>query len=437
METTRRGARRELLRRLLDGYERSRAFGRPGPWARDVIVKLEADEFPDAFAPDGREALAAVRGAAEELSGLGAARIDRATGWSDGEPRTLRLGPGELARAYELAEDDGYQPLSRALAQLAEHAERLADGTTSWMGEFLGRVAEAARRGELKPLGMQGERFKREWRDLLQAMTAAARLASGAAGWERVVSEAIFGNSKRLAALRGRVVDLLLRADPRWDGWAPDDAQDVLEAYGVRRKPGLLVCAGCAELRLGAREYRLEDFRPVAHLPDGWAAAWVEGVTRSAATRLTTIENEVPFLSYVEERGGPASLGDGGELVVYTAGFPTPALLQALADVCVARPELAVRHWGDADLGGLRIWWHLRQRLDRPVALFRADRAWLDSELAARAGTPLTAGEHAALERLRRDLDRGAQSLAPDVGQALALLDGLLTHGMKLEQERN
>ena len=37
-------------------------------------------------------------------------------------------------------------------------------------------------------------------------------------------------------------------------------------------------CAGSATIELAGREYRLEDFTPVAHLPDGWSDAWVEGL---------------------------------------------------------------------------------------------------------------------------------------------------------------
>ena len=43
--------------------------------------------------------------------------------------------------------------------------------------------------------------------------------------------------------MRPLVVDVLLRADPRWEGLSRDDAPDLLEAYGVRRKPALLRCA--------------------------------------------------------------------------------------------------------------------------------------------------------------------------------------------------
>ena len=50
------------------------AFGRPGPWRQDVIVRLDARQFPEAFAPEGREALADLRAAAEALAREGAAR---------------------------------------------------------------------------------------------------------------------------------------------------------------------------------------------------------------------------------------------------------------------------------------------------------------------------------------------------------------------------
>lgn len=433
--TSRQAARRLLLSQLLDAYERSRSFLRPPPWPRDVLVKLDPQTFPDAFAPDGREILAGLRAAAEDLERHRAVRLARAAGWGDGEPREIRLGPEELSTAYELGERDGYEPLRVGLFALEAHSARLSGSGAPWLDAFLARVARAAHAGDLSPLGMRVERFKREWRDLLQAMTAMAHLSSGVSGWERVVSETIFGDSKRLGELRTRVAELLLRADPRWDGVGPDDAQDLLEVYGVRRKPGVLVCAGAAELCIDGRAYRLEDFVPVAHLPEAWMDAWVEGLVGRVHV-LTTIENEYPFLSYVEECGGPRGLGARGELAVYTGGFPTPSLVQALVDLCARVPEIVVRHWGDADLGGVRIWWHLRQRMHRAVQLFRSNASWLESKVGQRPGTPLKPLEQRGLEQLRRELDRGGQSQAPDILQALELLGTLLRLGMKVEQER-
>lgn len=426
----------EILRRLLERYERSRAFGQSGPWRQDVIVRIDAAGFPAAFHADGREELEALRAAAERLEREGAARLTRHRGHAAGIPREVRLGPAELAAAYGLAAAFGFAPLADALARLGTRIERLrAQTLPAWMDAFLGRVAAAAANADLSPLGASRERFKRERGDVEDALTAAAGLALGVHGWERVVSERLLGDSKRFAAVRARVVELLVRADPRWDGIPPEDAGDLLEAYGVRPKPGLIRCAGHAALEIAARSYRLEDFTPVAHLPEAWAAAWVDALGRTHLGRVTTIENEVPFLAYVEEMGGPEGLGAQREIAVYTAGFPSPVLVDSLAALAHRCSDLAFRHWGDADLGGLRIWWLLRERLARPVALVRTTAAWL-ADAARRGGTPLGDGERSGLDRLRRQLLASPAASAVDVLDAVALIDALLRLGVKVEQER-
>jgi hypothetical protein len=306
-----------------------------------------------------------------------------------------------------------------------------------WMASFLARVEEGAAAADLSALGMARDRFKRERLDVQDALTACQALANGdSKGWERMVSERLFGDSKRLGAIRTRVVDLLIRADPRWDGIGPGDASELLEAYSVRRKPAVLHCAGRAALHVGGREYQLEDFQPTAHLPGEWAAAWIEALSSPAIACITTIENEFPFLAYVEDAGGPAGLGSRGEIAVYTAGFPTPVLADSLAAVARRDPTKQFRHWGDADAGGLRIWWLLRTRLDRPVALVRTTADWVRGAAGEGGGAPLESSDRAALRRLRTQLTTGPCAAADDVRNALAVLDALLTFGVKLEQER-
>jgi hypothetical protein len=280
---------------------------------------------------------------------------------------------------------------------------------------------------------MSRERFKREWRNLVSALKAANVLAGSITpAWERVVSERLFKDSKLLGKIRSQVISVLVHADPRWEGVPPEEAADLLEAYGVRRKPGLIRCAGAATLCVGSRAYLLEDFRPVAHLPDSWAEAWVDGVIESGVRVLTTVENEFPFLSYVEEAGGPASLGRHGELVVYTAGFPTPTLMSALSQIAERSPNVSFRHWGDADVGGLRIWWFMRTRVGRPIELFRTTAQWVDAE-SGRGGQPLSSLERTALGHLFNEIE---PLDAPDAIAARGLIDVLLKYNLKIEQER-
>jgi Uncharacterized protein conserved in bacteria C-term(DUF2220) len=430
-------ARRELLLRLLEQYERGRSFGRDAPWPRDIIVRLDASRFPAAFQPDGREALAALRAAAEDLARCGAVRLVRHRGYAAGVPHEVRIGPAELATAYQVAVADGFEPLAVALAALRAQAGALrTPACPDWMARFLARVEDGAAAADLTILGMARTRIKRDREDVLDALTAAAALASGSAsGWERIASERLFGDSKRLGAVRHRVVDILIRADPRWDGIAPGDAAELLEAYGLRRKPGVLHCAGRAALHVVGRFYRLEDFIPTAHLPGAWAASWVEALSSPSITCVTTIENEFPFFAYVEEAGGPEGLGARGEVAAYTAGFPAPILADSLAAIVRRDPGKRLQHWGDADAGGLRIWWLLRCRVAHPVALVRTTADWV-AGAARQRGTPLDPSDRAALHRLRGQLTSAPWAGDDDALQAIALIDVLLALGMKVEQER-
>jgi hypothetical protein len=425
----------ELLSRLLESHERSTSYNRSGPWPRDVILKLEARSYPEMFAPDGREKRALIMAAARQLESRGCLRIICHTrGPLAGEPKELRLSPANVKPAYEVAQQFGFEPLATGLSQIEHHAICLAEKTDqSWMRDFLEKFATGVHNADLSIIAMQRDRFKREWREFVPALTVASALACGITpAWERIVSERLLRDSKLLGRVRSHVVSVLLRADPRWNGVPLNEAGDLLEVYGVRRKPGLIRCAGVLTLNVGSRVYQLEDFVPVAHLPDAWADRWIEAVLKSTVRILTTVENEYPFLSYVEEAGGPVALGRRGELVVYTAGFPTPALMNVLALLGRRSGDISFRHWGDADVGGIRIWWLLRQRLGRSIELFRTTAAWVEGEIAA-GGRLLSGSEKHGLRRLQTELESTSGS---DIFGVRDVIDVLLKHGIKLEQER-
>jgi hypothetical protein len=134
----------------------------------------------------------------------------------------------------------------------------------------------------------------------------------------------------------------------------------------------------------------------------------------------------------VEEAGGPAGLGARNELVIFTSGFPTPALVSLLSRLNKANSDLFFQHWGDADVGGLRIWWLIRQRIARPVQFLRTTATWVRSE-SPRGGKRLSGLERAALRRLRAELQVITDA---DGATARDLIDSLLEYGRKIEQER-
>ncbi len=435
MTTLSTPAHATILSRLLEAHERSSSFGKPGPWKRDVILRFDARVFPSAFAPDGREEREGLVVAARDLERASAIRVVRHKGFAEGELRELRLGAAELDAAYEAARVAGFVPLGDALYQIGEHARALATrASTPWARSFLSAAGAEAAKGRLRWLGMSGERAKRERRDVCDALTCLRAIADGAKGWERIVSEEVFGQSKRLASIRGLVAALLARADPRWDGVLLDpdrDVFDLLGVYGIRRRPGLLRCAGDAALLVGGRTYSLCDFEPTAHLPESWSQALVGGIAASGITQITTIENEYPFLAYVEEAGGPAGLGARGELAVFVSGFPTPALVEFLVGVVRRSPAVRFRHWGDADVGGIRIWLLLREALGYPIALYRTTADWLETEASSERTTAfLSKDELRSLDSLR---GRVRALKADDV---VALIDAMQKHRIKIEQER-
>jgi|GEM_PF-5334645 len=430
-----RSAKLAMTRRLLEAHERSSSFGQPGPWPRDVIVAIDEKGFPSAFAPDGREELESLCAAIDELRRVGACRVvyEKSKGTTaDRLPRQVRVGPDEIAHTYQIGVDDGFVPLSDAIDAVRQQIGSMNGlPMATWVREYLARVDDGLAGADPGHLGMGRERFKRDALDVRDALTAIAAISVGVDSWERMLSERIFGRSKRLSAIRSSVARLLVRSDPSWAGFELDDTFDVLEAYGIRRKPGTLRCAGGGVLAVNGRDYRLEDFVPTASLPEAWGPAWCESAVTSGVSCITTVENEFSFLAYVDESGGVSGLADRREMVVYVAGFPGPWLTKLLAET-QRRTGAAMRHWGDADVGGLLIWQLLRARIGTNIDLFRTTDGWV-REQAVGGGQPLSARERAALHRLRETFD--AMKL-PDYAQAASVARALLDTNVKLEQER-
>ncbi len=152
------------------------------------------------------------------------------------------------------------------------------------------------------------------------------------------------GDSKALEALLGRLGGLL-RRNPDWSQW--EDDTDLFRVLGLEKFPPTLLLRGPLALDYGGHDWELGPLKPYVGLsPDA-----VNQIRPTAAVPyLLTIENLASFQRQARE------VQDEG-IILYTAGFPAPALVRflGLLDECLPA-DCPFYHWGDRDLGGLRIY---------------------------------------------------------------------------------
>ena len=185
------------------------------------------------------------------------------------------------------------------------------------------------------------------------AETAAAirlfRIARAVAAGEqegldlRRFSVRLLRDSKAVESLLSRLGGLL-RRNPDWASW-PEDA-DLFRALGLEKFPPTLFIKGPLVLDYGGTDWDITPLRPYVGLsPDA-----VNQIQASAPVPyLLTIENLASFQRQVREIQDAA-------VVLYTAGYPAPALVRVLGQLDQCLPaDRPFYHWGDRDIGGLRI----------------------------------------------------------------------------------
>ena len=241
--------------------------------------------------------------------------------------------------------------------------------------------------------------------------------APDAAATEVRVALAIGADLRDGRRPRGRLVSIRVRGDSK--AVRIDDHRALLEAvFEVPLEelvpplaPAVLL-AGALRLVVAGNEVDPGWSRPWVALPPETVAAL--DAVRTRATRLVTVENLLPF-EEVARAGLPPDT-----IAFYTGGFPGRAERAVLDALVVAGIE-RVDHWGDLDVGGLRILRYLRDTLPIPVHPFRMDPALLD-RLPTR---PLTTRDREALEAWLADPEAPAHPLAR----------ALLAANAKAEQE--
>ncbi len=249
--------------------------------------------------------------------------------------------------------------------------------------------------------------------DLLRALAGLAALE--APTLERALSVRLFGDSKRLASLRGGLLRVLRRHIPDAAIYGDDD-DALLRAHQLDRAPEYVPLAGSLNLSLPTSDppLTLAPFLPSVALPAPLLRT--ARVTRVQARAVITVENLTSFSELCAAR--PSDV-----LAIYTGGFASPTVIGLLRAIKAAAPDIPLWHWGDLDAGGLRILAHLRAKLGDVAALAMNPETF---EAYVAAAQPLTAGDRESLREL---------CAHPALHDCAGLIARLLEAGMKLEQE--
>jgi hypothetical protein len=383
---------RAILDRLIDQHEQ--------PDRRRVIRARLAQDAAYA-ACDRREAHAPL----ERLAAEGALRL-RWRKWEEGNwLESVDLAPEGAAAVYAA--------LGRMPRGDTEDALRvLLDSQTpraGWPADFIAwaRAQLDAHRSPapLDPADVDTSR------DVLKALDALALLEQPAL--ERAFSARVFGDSKRFEALRGRVLSVLRRHDAGAAAFGGDD-DGLLRAHFLARAPEYVPLSGPLTLETAGARVDLGVFAPSVALP----ADLLRGarIADCPARAVVTVENATSFAQLAAER--PPDW-----LAVYTGGFASPAVIGLLRGILASAIGVGIYHWGDLDVGGLRILAHLRSQLGR-VGCVGMDRQMLEAHRAQ--GRALSAAERGELAALRE---------LPQLQDCADVIDAMLEHGLKLEQE--
>lgn len=332
-----------ILNLLLDRFERSKHYRTTGASNRGVFIRYDQATLPDYWSEAQGQRRDELNAATRLLEAEQVVRVHLGR-YSRNEVERVDLNLDALDRAYEMAARTPRRWREETLAAVAESWLLRWPEPADWRHRFAEAVTVAVEQFGRLPAGLRPGQA-----DLLQDLFRVAdALGPDGSTYEvsrRIFSQRVLGDSKRFEAIQGRLIRVLHEF---WPSPLPEADHEVLAELGIVENPQHILLAGPVEL----------DGLDVALTGAGLGlpASFVDrcAVTGLGANRVITIENLTSFHQVV------AALPPR-TLALYLGGYHNQSrrrLLLKLARAGINR----FFHWGDIDLGGLRIFVHLQEQ---------------------------------------------------------------------------
>lgn len=236
-------------------------------------------------------------------------------------------------------------------------------GRFDWIGDLLNEILDLWCVG--KPAhGLRVEQVQ-EARELLRALEAVS--AGHQEGCDkRTFSARYIGDSKSLERIQSRFA----RIWQRQFGGDDLDSDELLESLGISKFPHPLLFKGPISIISGGESFNCFKVSPYIGFPPQ-AIEKIEFA--ELPSYVLTVENFASFNRHVAE------VSDMG-LIIYIGGFPSPCKAKVFKMLDAVLPKtVGFYHWGDLDLGGLRITTRLNNFVSRDVTPHLMSREILET----------------------------------------------------------
>ena len=282
-----------------------------------------------------------------------------------------------------------------------------------WAGEAEGTFLEPYYEALLRRMetGQEVKKPDMEDEDYFRCLNRAAVIETPV--WRRQFSSEVLHDSKLFEKkYQDKVVTVLEKYSPlSEEGMTADD---ILRVHGIKTYSQSLEWKGALVYRIGNGnpiDSSVNIFGTVIN------AQTLEQAVPAAAPgirRIMLIENKANYesMDFREDT-----------LYIYCHGFFSPKELKFLSALTgIADENTEYLHWGDMDLGGIRIFLYNQRKLFPGLKPYRMDASAYETAIAQGAGIPVKKEKKEKLQRL-------------DAGDLDGLKECILKTGMEIEQE--
>lgn len=282
-----------------------------------------------------------------------------------------------------------------------------------WAGEAKGTFLEPYYDALLQRLeaGQDVKKPDMEDGDFFHCLNRAAAIESPV--WRRQFSSEVLHDSKMFEKkYQDKVVTVLEKYSPlSEEGMTADD---ILRVHGIKTYSQTLEWKGPLVYRIGSGNPIDSSVNLFGTVINAQTLEQAVPIAVPGIRRIMLIENKANYesMDFREDT-----------LYIYCHGFFSPKELKflgALTEITGGNTEYL--HWGDMDLGGIRIFLYNQRKLFPGLKPYRMDASAYETAIAQGAGIPMKKEKKEKLQRL-------------DAGDLDGLKECILETGMEIEQE--